>query len=154
GRTPTRDDIPRFNYTRRVIEETMRLYPTVWIQARTMRQDDEIGGYRVPKGATVALIEYLTHRHPEFWDNPEAFDPDRLLSERTAGLPRYAFFPFGGGKRKCIGNKYSLQAMLVAVATLAQHFRVVVKPDHPVEPVAIAAIQPRSGLPARVEPRR
>ena len=153
GRMPTLDDLPRLDYTRRVIEETMRLYPTVWIQARIARQDDVIGGRLVPRGATVALIEYLTHRHPEFWPDPEGFDPDRLLPERVEDLPRYAFFPFGGGKRKCIGNKYSIHAFLVVLATLAQHFQLRLKPNHPVEPIAVAAIRPRYGLPMTIEAR-
>ena len=153
GRIPTLEDMPRLEYTRRVLEEAMRLYPPLWIQGRVNLKDDVIGGYRVPAGSTVILIEYLTHRHPDFFENPETFDPDRMLPERTAGIARYAFFPFGGGKRKCIGNKYSTFAFLVAVGTLAQHFRVRLKPNHRVEPIAVAALRPRYGLPMTLEPR-
>lgn len=153
GRIPTLEDMPKLEYTRRAIEETMRLYPPLWIQGRVTLKDDEIDGYRVPAGATVLLIEYLTQRHPEFFERPNEFDPDRMLPERTEGIARYAFFPFGGGKRKCIGNKYSIFAFLVVVGAISQRFRVRLKPDHPVVPVAVSALRPRDGLPVTLERR-
>jgi cytochrome P450 len=153
GRMPTLEDVPALDYTRRTLEETMRLYPPLWIQGRVNLQQDEIGGYRIPPRSTVILIEYLTQRHPQFFKDPDRFDPDRMLPERVEGLPHYAFFPFGGGKRKCIGNKYSILSFLIVVGTLAQHFRVRLKPGHPVVPVAVSALRPRDGLPVTLERR-
>src|SRR5262249_18412271 len=93
GRLPTVEDLPSLSYTRMVIEEAMRLYPPVWILSRTPREDDTIGGYHIPAGAVVVLSPYVTHRHPDFWEDPERFDPDRFTHERAAARPRFAYFP-------------------------------------------------------------
>ena len=104
GRAPGADDLSRLGYTRRVIEEVLRLYPPTWLTARTPMEDDELGGYRIPAGALILLSPYVTHRHPGVWEAPEHFDPDRFGPEPSADRPPFAHFPFGGGPRHCIGR--------------------------------------------------
>src|SRR5262249_3699566 len=102
GRAPGLDDLPRLGYTRRVIAEVLRLYPPPWLTARTPTEDDELGGYRIPAGSLVLLSPYVTHRHPAVWAAPERFDPNRFAPEASAARPAFAYFPFGGGPRRCI----------------------------------------------------
>ncbi|MBI2468628.1 MAG: cytochrome P450 [Candidatus Rokubacteria bacterium] len=90
-------------YTRQVIDEALRLYPPTWVTARTPIEADAIGHCRIPSGSLVLLSPYVTHRHPEFWEAPETFDPDRFAPSRSVGRPSYAYFPFGGGPRLCAG---------------------------------------------------
>ncbi len=120
GRTPTVDDLPRLAYTRRVIEEALRLYPPVYAVARDAREGDEIGGYHIPAGSTIILSPYITHRHPEFWPDPDDFDPERFTPERTSGRPRFAWFPFLGGPHQCIGQEFAMMELLLVVAMVAQ----------------------------------
>ena len=110
-------------YTRRVIEESMRLYPPTWITARIAIDEDQLGDCRIPEKSILLLSPYAMHRHLDFWDNPECFDPDRFLPERSAARPRYAYFPFGGGPRTCIGMGLAMQEMLWTVAMAARYFR-------------------------------
>ena len=117
---PTLDAANGLSFTRRAYEEAIRLYPVLWVMPRIALQDDVIGRYRVPAGAMVVVNSFLTHRHPDFWENPERFDPDRLLPERTKGLPPYAYLPFGGGKRKCLGNKFAMNASMLFIATIGR----------------------------------
>ena len=93
----------RLTYSHMVVQESLRLYPAGLDHPARRHQEDEIGGYRIPAGSTVLLSPYLTHRHPDFWENPEAFDPERFLPARSKGRPRHAYFPFGGGPRLCMG---------------------------------------------------
>jgi cytochrome P450 len=146
GRQPRADDLSRLQFTRRVIEESMRLYPPVWMMSRRVVQDDVVGGYRIPAGSLILLSQYVTHRHPHFWPNPEGFDPDRFLPERVAERPRFAYFPFSGGPRTCIGNHFAIMEAMLAVAMTMQRFRIELLPGHPVIPDPIFTLRPKHGV--------
>lgn len=146
GRPPTLEDIPRLKYTRMVVDETLRLYPAAWAVARMAISDDEIGGYHVPAKATVIVSPYVTHRHPQFWENPEGFDPERFTAERSAARPRYAYFPFSGGPRQCIGNEFSLLESTVILAMVTQRYDVDLAPGCQVLMDSSFALRPRDGV--------
>ena len=105
-----------------MIDEALRLYPPAWIVGRKALEDDVVHGYQVPKGFNVIVCTYLIHRHPDFWDAPESFDPDRHLPERVGDRHKYAYFPFGGGPRMCIGNSFALMEMTLLLAVILQKF--------------------------------
>jgi cytochrome P450 len=153
GRTPTVDDIPRLSYTTMLIQEALRLYPPIWLVPRTNLQDDEIGGFHIPAKSMLFLVPYVTHRHPDFWENPEGVDPERFTPERSAGRPRYAWFPFGGGPRQCIGNSFALLEMQLIVATVAQHFRLNLVEGHKVELRPMVTLRPKYGMRMIIEKR-
>jgi cytochrome P450 len=146
GRTPTSTDLPNLPYTKRVIEEALRLYPPTWITARTPLEDDEIGGYAIPAGSVVLLSPYVMHRHPRFWEAPTVFDPERFTPARAVGRPRYAYFPFGGGPRQCLGKHFALQEAQLIVAMVAQRYRLQLVPGHPIIPQPLLALRPRDGV--------
>jgi cytochrome P450 len=123
-RLPTLADMPRLRYTMLVLHESLRVYPPVWVFPRDAIKDDEIGGYRIRAGSTILLSPYITHRHPEFWENPEAFDPERFLPERSHGRPRHAYFPFGGGPRLCMGVDMAMMEMMLIMVMVVQRYRV------------------------------
>ena len=153
GRVPTSDDMPHMPYTGMVINETLRLYPTIWVVARTPKEDDEVGGYRIRAGTTVYLSPYVTHRHPDFWDDPEAVDPERFTPDRSEGRHRYAYFPFSGGPRKCIGDYFALTEMHMTIPMIAQRFRLHLVPGHPVALRPEVSLRPRNGMPMTLERR-
>ena len=146
GHLPTVEHLARLTYTRMVTEEVLRLYPPAWIFGRKAIADDEIGGYFVPANSMIVLSPYMTHRHPAFWDNPEVFEPERFAPEREASRPHYAYFPFGGGPRMCIGSNFALMEMQLILATVAQRYKLRLVPGHPVEPEALLSLRPRHGL--------
>ena len=146
GRWPTAEDLPRLAYTRRVFEEALRLYPPAWNQSRIALADDEVGGYHLPAGSLVSLCQYVTHRHPDFWEEPERFDPERFTPEHSAGRPRFAYFPFGGGARQCIGNHFAMMEGQLILASVAQRYRMRLVPGHPIEPDATFTFRPRPGV--------
>jgi cytochrome P450 len=154
GRTPTLDDLPKLPYTRMVIDETLRLYPPAWAIARQATADDEIGGYHIPAGSPIVMSQYVTHRHPAFWDDPETFDPERFTPERVANRPRFAYFPFGGGPRICIGNSFALMEAHLLLATLAQRFRFDRVSGHPVVPEPTVTLRPKHGVLMTLRDRR
>jgi cytochrome P450 len=145
-RTPTAQDLANLTYTRRVIEESLRLYPPVWGMTRGVTEDDVIGGYHIPARSIVIVCQYVTHRHPAFWDDPERFDPDRFLPERIAALPRYAYFPFAGGPHQCIGNEFAIMEAQLVLAMVAQRYRLSLVPGNSVEPDPIFTLRPRPGV--------
>jgi cytochrome P450 len=153
GRAPEVTDLPELPYTKMVFEEALRLYPPAWLITRKALAEDEIecgGRYTIPAGSLVAISPYLIHRHPQFWENPEAFEPARFALERTAGRLRFAYIPFGGGPRLCIGDGFArLEAQLV-LATVAQRFRLEALTGRPVVAEPLVTLRPRGGLPMRV----
>jgi cytochrome P450 len=146
GRTPTADDIPKLEYTSRVLLESMRLYPPIFVLMRCAKEDDEVGGYHIPANSNIVLCAYVTHRHPDFWENPEGFDPDRFTPERSAGLHRMAYFPFSGGPRKCIGNSFAMMQMPIILAMVTQRFRLDLLPGEQVVPEPAISLRPRDPL--------
>lgn len=147
GRIPTIEDLPRLSYIRMVLEEALRLYPPAVGFNRKALADDEVGGYVVPANTLIWLSPYTTHRHPDFWENPDAFDPERFSPERSAGRPHFAHFPFGGGPRLCIGSNFAMMEAQLILATIAQRYRLRLVPGHQVEPQALLTLRPRHGLP-------
>ncbi len=146
GRTPVLEDLPRMPYSRMVVEESLRMYPPIWLYPRDAVADDEIGGYHIPARSSVFLVPFVTHRHPELWDNPEAFDPERFSPDRSAARPQFAYFPFGGGQRQCIGNHMAMLQLQLAVIMIAQRYRLHVVPGHPVEHGFLVSLRPLHGI--------
>jgi cytochrome P450 len=153
GRIPTAADLPNLPYTRMVVDETLRLYPPAWITNRRAIQADTICGYRIPADAIVSISPYVTHRDPTLWDNPESFDPERFAPECAAVRPHYAYFPFGGGPRQCIGKGFALMEATLVLALLAQHYELHLVPGRRVETVAMATLRPRYGMWMTAHPR-
>ncbi|HLV97486.1 MAG TPA: cytochrome P450 [Ktedonobacterales bacterium] len=151
GCLPTVEHLPRLTYTAMVLQETLRLYPPVWVLSRKALADDELGGYAIPQGSMVILSPYATHRHPTFWEQPEVFDPERFTPERVAARHHYAYFPFGGGPRLCIGSNFALMEAQLVLATVAQRYRLRLAPGHLVVPEAKLTLRPRSGMPMMVQ---
>jgi cytochrome P450 len=154
GRRPTPQDLPRLRYTRLVLAESLRLYPPTWVTARTPSVADEVGGYALPAHAVLLLSPYVVQRHPAFWEQPAQFDPERFTPERAAGRPRFAYFPFGGGPRRCIGQNLAMLEMLVSLAMMAQAYELRLVPGHSVEPDALMTLHPRDGMLMTVHQRR
>ena len=155
GRTPTVEDLPRLPYTRMVLQESMRLFPPVWGLSRRLKEADEVGGARIPKGNRVIISAYVTHRHPDLWPEPEKFDPERfreatLMDRPPRDLPRYAYFPFSGGPRQCVGVNFAAMEATLVLATIAQSFELSVVPGHHVEPEPSFTLRPGNGLPVRL----
>jgi cytochrome P450 len=146
GRTPRHVDLAELRYTRMVIEESMRLFPPAHIIGRQPIGDDEVLGQRIPAGSTVLILPWLLHRKPALWGKPDCFDPERFAPERAALRPRYAYIPFGAGPRICIGAAFAMAEAMVILATIAQRYRLRVKPGFPVEPQGLITLRPRCGL--------
>lgn len=147
GRTPTAADVPKLAYTEMVVQESLRLYPPVWGLARRVKETDEVGGYRIRKGSRIIISPYATQRHPALWTDPEKFDPERFTDEASAGRPSYAYFPFSGGPRRCIGANFAMMELQLVLATVAQTFELALVPGHLVEPEASFTLRPRHGMP-------
>jgi cytochrome P450 len=147
GRPPGFDDLPRLACTRRVLTEAMRLFPPVWASARRTLNDYQAEAHTIPSGTNVLMSPYVLHRDPRFHHQPERFEPDRWLPERAADLPRFAYFPFGGGPRQCIGEQFTWTEGTILLATLAGRWRLRPVPGTPVQPHPMVTLRPRHGLP-------
>ena len=147
GRAPVHDDLANLAYTRMVIEESMRLYPPApGLSNRAVLEDDEISGVKVKKGSQVAIIPWVIHRHRTLWDDPERFDPGRFSPERSKGRHRFAYLPFGGGPRVCIGNALAMNEAQLLLATLAQRFRLSLVPGQNIVLQHRVTMRPRDGI--------
>ena len=153
GRPVAIDDLPQLPYTRMIIDETLRLYPPAYAIARWAQDEDQVGGYRVAAQSAVTLFPYITHRHPDFWPHPDTFDPERFTPQQAADRPRYAYVPFGGGPRQCIGNIFALTEAQLILALLAQRYRWQLATDKPVEIEPLITLHPKNGLPMRLYAR-
>jgi len=153
GRAPSFDDLPKLVYTNHIITESMRLYPPAWGTARTAIEDLEIAGYAVPKGSGVSFTQWTVHRDARWYDAPEEFRPERWEGDLLKRIPRFAYFPFGGGPRQCIGNSFALMEMALTLATIAQQYRFRLVERHPVVPLASITLRPRYGIRVVLEAR-
>src|SRR6185436_17400626 len=129
GRRATAADLPELAGLERVVNEALRLYPPAWAMDRVAEEDLELGGFRIPKGWDIWMLPWVVHRDPRFWPNPDRFDPDRWASEDIKKLPRFAFFPFGGGPRICIGHAFAMMEAELVLATMLPRFTF-----HPIGP--------------------
>jgi cytochrome P450 len=150
---PTLSEMEALRYTRQTIDEALRLYPPGWLLSRRTIDADVLGGYPVPAGTNVLLPLYLLHRHPHFWNNPEAFDPERFAPEHEAERPRFAYMPFAAGPRHCIGETFALYEMLVHLYKVARRYRLRYVPDKPLELEAQINLRTRYPLRMRLEAR-
>ena len=146
SRPVTADDLPHLVYTRMVLEESMRLYPPVWVLSRSPLEDDCLSGTRVPAGSLVFLSPYVTHRLPEWWPDPERFDPERFAPDASGARPRFSYFPFGGGPRQCIGRHFAMIQAQLVLSLMLQRYRFTLPSDRPVEPIPLVTLRPRNGL--------
>jgi cytochrome P450 len=152
GRAPALEDVRALEYTTMVVKEAMRLYPAAYSIARVPVRDDVFEGYRIPAGAAVLASPWVTQRHPRLWEAPERFNPDRFTPEREAARHRYAYFPFGGGPRACIGQYFSMLEAVIIVAKLMQSYGVATA-QRPVRLFTGITLRPAEAMPARVVPR-
>lgn len=153
GRPARPEDMDRFPYLERVLDETMRLYPPIPFMVRKAVAPDEICGHCVPKGGLVAVIPYVIHRHRKLWDDPDRFDPDRFLADRRGGRPRLAFMPFSAGPRFCPGNSMAMTNLMISIVALARRFRFRMASEAPVTLLGGISLQPRGGMRMQVEER-
>ena len=150
GNPPTPEDFMRLSYTRMIIEETLRLFPPAWGLPRESVTEDEIQGYPLPKKSLVVVSQYFTHRHPDFWEHPEQFKPERFVEAEIMKRHKFAYYPFGGGPRICIGNQFALMEATLVLSTLAQRFHLEPAGDKPVEVDPTFTLRPKNGLPMRL----
>ncbi len=153
GRFPTLADLPRLDYTRRVVCESMRIIPPVPATGRMSLEDDVILGHFLPRNARVFLSNWPVHHDPRWYPRPEVFDPDRFTPEAVSSRPRFAYFPFGGGTHLCVGKPFSELAAVVLLASIAQRYRLRLAPGQEAELAESMTIQPKGGLPMRLERR-
>jgi cytochrome P450 len=153
-RPPSIDDLARLPYTRAVIDEALRLYPPAYVQGRQALRDVTIGGRRVGRGTTVLASQWLLHHDPRYFDAPWAFRPERWLDGLATRLPRFAYFPFGGGQRQCIGNLFAQVEAQLVLATLSQRADLELVPNQRFEPMALITLRPRYGVRMRVRSLR
>ena len=154
GRAPTPEDLPRLRYTEMVIKEVMRLYPAVWGIGRRAVEDCELGGYRVPAGSNVFILQWRTQRDPRFFPDADRFDPERWRDDpvRSGKIPRFAYFPFGGGPRVCVGAAFAMMEATLLLAMIQQKYHLEIVTGHPIEIFASVTLRPKYGI--RVIPRR
>ncbi len=146
GRSPTMGDLPRLTYTNAVVQESMRIFPPVWVIGRESLVPFELGGHRFPAGIDVWFSQWVVHRDARWFPEPMRFRPERWLDGLEKALPRFAYFPFGGGPRQCIGNAFALTEAALMLATMAQRFRLVLDPRHPVVPLPSITVRPKHGI--------
>lgn len=151
GQTPRFEDLAELRYTRMVLEEAMRLYPPAHTMSREALGDDVIEGHGVAKGSVVSIVPWLIHRHRLLWEKPDVFDPERFAPERVSARPRFAYIPFGGGPRICIGASFAMTEALIILAMLGQRYRPRLAPGAAIEPVGLITLRPRHGLPMLLE---
>lgn len=151
GRTPTFEDLPRLTYTKMVIDEAVRMFPPAWLIPRSTLADDTIGGMPVKAGTTVLISPYVVHRHPDFWEDAERFDPDRFAPDRT--YTRHAYIPFGEGPRLCIGNSFAIMEMQLMLVMIAQTYHLSLQPGIEIKPTTMPVLRPNNDLMMHLRPR-
>lgn len=153
GRLPSVDDVPQLTYTRMVLAESMRLFPPAWILGRRALQPYDVGGYTIPAGGLLIMSQYVMHHDPRYYPEPERFDPLRWTPEAQNTRPKFAYFPFGGGPRLCIGESFAWMEGVLLLATIAQHWRLRLAPGFPVATLPLITLRPKHGMRMTVEQR-
>jgi len=153
GRLPTVDDLPRLKYTEMVFAESMRLYPPAWAIGRRALQDYQVGPYCVPAGSVVLMSQWVMHRDERYFPDPLRFDPERWQPAAKEARPKFAYFPFGGGPRLCIGEAFAWMEGVLLIATLAQGWRMRLVPGHALQLQPLITLRPKHGLKMRLERR-
>jgi cytochrome P450 len=153
GKAPGISDLGRLSYTERVIKEAMRLYPPAWSIGREAIEECEIGGYNLPPGTQVYMIQWTMHRNPRYFEDPEEFRPERWTEDFEKRLPRFAYFPFGGGPRLCIGNSFAIMEAVLILATIAQRFKLTLAPAQTITPWPSVTLRPKTGIRMRLDRR-
>jgi len=148
------DDIPRLKFTESVVMEAMRLYPPAWAIGRESTQPVKLGGYTFPKGTTILISPWVLHRDPRYFSEPEAFRPERWMGNLARELPRFAYMPFGGGPRICIGHRFALIEAILVLTTMAQRFSMVWQTDRKVMPFPSITLRPNGGVWLKITERR
>ncbi|MGB6673284.1 MAG: cytochrome P450, partial [Candidatus Nitrosopolaris sp.] len=143
-------DIPKLEYTEKVFAESMRLYPPAWAVGRQALHDCRIGEYTIPAGSTVLMSQYLMHRDPRFFPEPEKFSPERWNSETRTNLPRFSYFPFGGGPRACIGEPFALTEGILAIAIIVRRWKMKLEAGHPIALQPLVTLRPKYGMRMRL----
>ena len=151
GRIPTVADLPKLAYTQRVIQEVLRLYPAAYLFAREAVTEDVIDGYPIPPKTLIFITPFITHRDPNYWPDPERFDPDRFTPEQASNRPRHIYYPFGEGPHVCIGNNFAMMEMQLILAIALQRFRLRLVPNHPIALKPEATLRPKHGMKMTVE---
>jgi cytochrome P450 len=154
-RAPNAADLPRLPYTDMVIKESMRLYPPAWGVGRRAIHDFELNGYRIPAKTNFFLLQWVTQRDARFFPDPGRFDPERWRHDpiRTGKIPRFSYFPFGGGPRVCVGAGFAMMEATLLLATIAQKFRLTLAPNQSIEPLFSVTLRPKSGIKMHLHPR-
>jgi cytochrome P450 len=152
-RDPVLEDVKSLEYTKMVLEEALRLYPPAWVFERQAIAPDTLGGYAIEPGAIIGLCPYVLHRHPDHWENPEAFDPERFRPERAEKRPRYAYLPFGGGPRTCVGNHFAMMEGQILLAMIVREQRLELEANHPVVLDPVITLRPKHGIKVRRRPQ-
>lgn len=153
GRSPRMEDLANLKYTEMVVKEAMRLYPAAWSVSREAIEDVPLRSGTLPRGSVAAVMIYFTHRDPRWWPDPERFDPERFGEDHASAIPRYAYLPFGGGPRVCIGNGFAMMEARLLLATIASRYRLELAPGHVVKPAPLITLNPKGGLPMVVRSR-
>jgi cytochrome P450 len=151
-RSPTVDDLARLSLCEHVVNEAVRLYPPAWTIGREAVDPCELGGYSVPAGVTIFIAPWVLHRDPRYFDNPNEFQPDRWASGLARQLPRFAYMPFGGGPRTCIGNRFAMMEAVLILSALVQSFALEAQDERP-EPFPSITLRPKGGVWLRPQPR-
>jgi cytochrome P450 len=153
GRSPTITDLPQLPYLTQVMQETLRRYPPSWLISRRALADDRLCDTTIPHRSYVIISPYAIHHHPDYWPNPDRFDPDRFAPDQADRRPRFAYIPFGGGPRLCIGDRLAQLEMQLITAMITQRFRLCLVEGHQVQAVGRVTIRPRDGMAMRIERR-
>lgn len=153
GRLPTAADLSRLKFTEMIAKESMRLYPPAFALGRESLGECEVGGFRMPAKTQVFMFQWAVQRDPRFFDQPNSFVPERWTDEFANSLPKYAYFPFGGGPRACIGNYFAMMEIVLLLATIGQRFRFSLLPEHPVSLLPAMSLRPRDGIKVAVKRR-
>jgi cytochrome P450 len=146
GRPPTVADLPRLGFTENIITEALRVYPTVWMIGREAIDPVELDGFQIPAGTTVFMAQWVVHRDSRWYDDPEVFRPERWEGGLIQRIHRYAYFPFGGGPRICIGNQFAMMEATLILATIARMYRIRLAPDAVIAPLPTATLRPAHGV--------